>query len=802
VIGIRRHVVMAVAASCFLCLATSGFSDVSERESAVGLARAGHVDQAISQLRALVASGSSDPLIAFDLAVILAENGQAAEAVAAFEKAAPSEPPGYALLAITRAYRDLKQFEQAAVLGRSGMRRFPDEARWPILLAMILADQGKTEEAVSLLAAGTAQQAPEGEHLLAQAYVDRRAGRPFDALRAYQGILARDPKNAEASGGAIAILQEIRAPLAAARLAPDPPLGLAAGTAAAEVRWGPLDTRDDAHHRFDATDRAIRDLDHLIARAQAEGNSAITVQLRLDRIVAYRDRVRMADVISEARALRAAGITLPPFAREALADALLAMRQPEAARDEYDAVLLADPGNRDAAAGRIYAYVEMEDFASAYAQADEFLKLTPIWLRYRDDPGRHPNEEFLTALSLAIAVRLYGDQPDQAWQRMAPERDSAPRNPYLRLLAASIMNARKWPRAAEEENRIALGLSPSLPAAQISLAQSALGRNRLGEARKAIAELTALYPEKRTVQQMNTDLASQTGWQIEAEIRPSNERGGGEFGNSGNEINASLNVHSPLIDDSWRLFGGYSYDNSHPSEGFVDIKRASGGVQLVLPDVGGSAAITQTFGAVSRTGFTGSVNWNPDDHASFALTGERISSETPLRGLLHDITADLVSSRFSYTWNELRNVSAGLGWMPFSDGNRRLSLDARYSEKVVAEPHFDLTLQGELYGSTNSVTNAPYYNPAADGSVVAGVLAEHTIWRRYEDSLVQALTLNGGFYGQRGFQGGTLWTASYELRWRFDPWTELVYGISRSQRMYDGEPAQDLGIFLTARQKI
>jgi biofilm PGA synthesis protein PgaA len=138
----------------------------------------------------------------------------------------------------------------------------------------------------------------------------------------------------------------------------------------------------------------------------------------------------MAEVISEAGALRAAGVTLPPFAREALADALLAMRQPEAARDKYDAVLLADPGNRDARVGRIYAYVEMEDFSAAYAQADELLKLTPIWLRYREDPGRHPNEEFLNALTLAIAVRFYGDQPDEAWRRIVRERDSAPRNRF------------------------------------------------------------------------------------------------------------------------------------------------------------------------------------------------------------------------------------------------------------------------------------------------------------------------------------------------------------------------------------
>ena len=81
------------------------------------------------------------------------------------------------------------------------------------------------------------------------------------------------------------------------------------------------------------------------------------------------------------------------FAREALAGrALLYMRQPQAARDEYDAVLLLDPGNlRDARTGRIYVAVEMEEFRlRAYAQADELLKQTPaLRLATGDEPGRH-----------------------------------------------------------------------------------------------------------------------------------------------------------------------------------------------------------------------------------------------------------------------------------------------------------------------------------------------------------------------------------------------------------------------------
>lgn len=706
------------------------------------------------------------------------------------------------LLAGARALRDAKQFDRAAALARAGLARFPEDSVWELLLALILIDAGKAKEALIILASSTARAAPEKEYLLAQAYAERRAGHSFDALRHYFAVLARDPGNTESRDAVIAILREIRAPFAAARLAGEPPPALAADMAAAEVRWDPLEASSDPRRRFDAADRAIADLDRLITQAQREGDTNAETHLRLDHLIALRDRVRMAEVIAEADALRAAGTTLPPYDREALADALLYMRRPQEARTEYEAVLQAEPGNRNAAIGRFYAAVEMEDFATAYAQADALLVKEPVWQRYRDDPGRYPNDDYVDALIRAALARFYGSQPDEAWKRLAPEREAAPANPSILVAAASIMSARGWPRAAEEENRIALSLAPSFLQAQIGVTESALARNRFEEARTRTRELSDIYPEQQTVRRLVEDLDADTGWQVEAEIRPSNERGGGEFGNSGNELTSSVTVHSPFVTEGWRLFGGYAYSDSHPPEGFVDRQTISGGAQLVLPDVTASAALTQTYGSLSRTGFTGMADWMPTDHATLALSGERISSETPLRALLNGITADSLSSRFTYAWDEGESLSTGAGWMTFTDGNQRVTIDSRYQRKLVAIPHFGLTLQGELYGSANSGRGAPYYNPASDGSAILGLMAEHTVWRRYENSFVQALTMDCGPYGERGFKGGTIGTARYEHRWRFDPRTELVYGVSLSQRMYDGEHAHDIGGFITLREKI
>ena len=88
-----------------------------QREAAVLKARAGQMAEAQAALRAMLASGIDDGLVAMDLATLLQQDGQPAEAIAVFEKAAKPEPPDYALLAATRAYRD-----SAATTRRRGWR--------------------------------------------------------------------------------------------------------------------------------------------------------------------------------------------------------------------------------------------------------------------------------------------------------------------------------------------------------------------------------------------------------------------------------------------------------------------------------------------------------------------------------------------------------------------------------------------------------------------------------------------------------------------------------------------------------
>ena len=140
--------------------------------------------------------------------------------------------------------------------------------------------------------------------LLAEAQAALRDKRDWDALRAFGEVLRLEPDNAEARRGAADILDRNRGSHGAAALAGVPDWR-AADMAAARVRWGAEVQPEDVARRFEGTDRAIADLDALLAKLKADptADPALVRRIRLDRMVALRDRVQMAEVIAEAQAL-------------------------------------------------------------------------------------------------------------------------------------------------------------------------------------------------------------------------------------------------------------------------------------------------------------------------------------------------------------------------------------------------------------------------------------------------------------------------------------------------------------------
>jgi biofilm PGA synthesis protein PgaA len=712
---------------------------------------------------------------------------------------APAGRSGQDLLAAARAERDRQHFPEAERLAREGLARFPEDPVWLLLVALILADQGRGQEALELLDGPQALRAPPVERRLAQGYAWRKSGEPYRSMDADLKALELAPANAEARAAVAEILDQEGGPYGAAALtATEAPY--APDEAAAMVRWGEDLKPTDPARRFEGTDAAIARLDSLIAALPPPPASPeLRRRLRLDRLIALRDRVRMREAVAEAESLRAEA-PLPPYAEEAYADALLYLRRPLEARAAYHRVLAVQPKSRVARYGLFFASVDAEDFKTAYATIDALVKDEPVWLSWPGDPGRRPNRERAYAEITAANARYYADQLAEAWTRIRRLADVAPANPAARMALYQIAAARGWPRRAQAEGEIAAGLAPDSLGAKVARAEIAMAGLRFADAQRIVDELAATYPEDLRVRRLARDLAAARRWLLEIEARPSDSDGGGANAH-GRALVFQARLSSPPIADNWQVFALADQAYAHPPEGEVTRSRIGAGLAWRTQDVTATAYATQSWRTLDKAGAGATLDWRPSDELSLAVAGELYAWDTPLRAILHGITADSVSAAASWRWSESRSLSGGVSYMPFTDGNDRLSARLVFAQKVVDLPHLDVTATAAVYASHNDRPEAPYYNPDSDLSAEAGLLAEQVLWRRYEVALIQAFTATLGVYSEAHFPARGVGSVGYEHRWRFDPDMDLHYGVQFSRRTYDGVPENTVTLTAGLRRR-
>ena len=111
-------------------------------------------------------------------------------------------------------------------------------------------------------------------------------------------------------------------------------------------------------------------------------------------------------------------------------------------------------------------------------------------------------------------------------------------------------------------------------------------------------------------------------------------------------------------------------------------------------------------------------------------------------------------------------------------------------------PRFDVFATLDLYYSTNTKSDVPYFSPERVFTPSLIVAFEHVTWRRYRRSFVQALQLTPGGTIQEGFGADVIGAVQYEHRWRWDPRYEVSYGVRAASRVFDGDREQSWAGFV------
>ncbi len=618
-------------------------------------------------------------------------------------------------------------------------------------------------------------------------------GEAFEDLARWQAVLEREPGNRDAQRGRVLALARLGAPQLALELADRSPgllsaqerEAMAADRTAHRIRWGTIaaDT-GRGPERFAALDRALAESDAVGLRAldPAATLSRVERQLAFDRLVALRDRFRMREAVDLHRALAARPDPVPPYALSAAASAHLTLEQPEAARDLYRRVLDAEPENLDARLGLFYALAESEEHDAALAQARHAVSITPKWIGAWSPETTHGNPRYPGVLSVRAMAPLQANRVGEAEARLRVLASRMPFNANVRTDHASTMRARGWPRAAETELRWILAVDPDNSGALGERAGALLEMRDWRQAQSALATAQSAYFEQGRVRRAArlAEVHRMRELIVEGDFGRSS---GGPSGTRDHVIDAKL-YSEPLAMD-YRLFLHAHTARARFFDGTGRRDRVGVGLEYRSTRFSASGELAHELDQ-SDTSAAAAFAFTPDDHWTFRAALDSAANETPLQARRAGVDAWRAFAQIEWRAHESRTLALSFAHMPFSDGNRRDIVEARWTERVIVGPVYKLEITAALYASRNSLAGAPYFNPSRDLSPTLEFANEWLHWRRYTRSFKHRLVVSIGSYAQQGFGSGPVRGLRYEQEWAANDQLRVRYGIGRHVQPYDG----------------
>jgi biofilm PGA synthesis protein PgaA len=770
-------------------------------DDAVALARRGETDLALAALERLRLDYPQEPQVAANLIVVLHWARREQEALALARAFGADRLPGWALDAASRAAVNLGSPKEALPLWYAALGKSPEDPGLQLGLARALANAGRAAEARPI-AAEMEKRFPDDPNVLLAAASIADALREFgEALRLYDRALQIAPDNDEAKRGRIYALEALGAAGLAQSITRDAPgiipaageRGLRGSHAGTFVRWGTLPP-EDPKKNFAEIDLAISMLDRNIADFEAQGEAAAADvrRARLDRVIAYRDRFRMSDVVREVEALeKDSPAPLPIWVTQAAGDAYLALQEPEKARDAYRNVLRQAPDTFTAAVSLVYALVETEEYDEAIARADALNAAQPITVA---EPGRSEpvvNPRRLTTEILAANVRAFSGDLAEATRRYEILSRGAEANVDLRLGLARVYGYRGWSKQALSETLVADTQRPNDRGIEVSKAALAFDLRRYGDFESQLETLRRAFPDSRDLDRLERNWAVYNKRELDISVGYGR---GPRVPIAGTSFAIDTTLYSQPFAKNLRAFAGYRFSTANTVEGWEDVHRSRIGVQYRGPQLVGLIELNYNNATRSQVGARANVTYNPDDHWFIDAGFELFSRDTPPRALRNDIKSNAANLGVAYRRSESLVARLNLRGVDYSDGNKRLEIYPSATVRLYSGPTFTADIGGELSASFNSRTDGPYYSPKRDAGQALTLDLQHVIYRRYGTIVNHRLVVFGGNYWQTRIGSGFIGGIRYEPGFRYNDVLDTGLGIGFTRRRFDGRPENEVSI--------
>ncbi|MBI1890653.1 MAG: poly-beta-1,6 N-acetyl-D-glucosamine export porin PgaA [Burkholderiales bacterium] len=797
----RSRLAMLTGAGFFLGSISAGnvcaVVSQAEYDAAILAARNGQAAQTIETLRGWLAADSQNKRIVFDLAALLNGAGDYKGALQFAEPILQHESPLYAVKAIAHAARMAGRWEQAEAAYRMLIVRVPEDAEAHAGMVYVFLAKERTQEALDY---ALAHLPPLGRVrrtdvplmvALAETYEQRKDW--LLAAAAFQEVLRFEPHFRFAQRGRVFALGKAGVAYLAKRLADahpdafseDEKFRLTHDTIANTIRFGEAHSAfDDKVSGFATTDVALAENAQLTQRF-GERHVAL-----FDRLVALRDRARNEDAVKLYESLRDAKIEMPVFARIAAADAYLALRRPQSARDLYVAALreakaLGTSEMLNAQVALIYAYVEAEQHDEAVDLSDALVRniSRPIYAGIRGMDA--PNPDYARAKLMRAQVDLYSDRLARCEEQLRDILSRAPFNSEARAVWASLQASREHPRQALDEFMRLLVDDPKSFDAALGRAEVLLSLSEFAKAKAALPALKAEYPHRGGVGELERrlDIHDSAYFRVDVATGVGTQALGAD-----SQVDAVL-YSAPLdksLGERYRVFGHAAYIKGSVAGVSESRTRVGAGADFRGRDFSAEAEVTRNVGTNSAGGVALAMTWELSDRWRTRVALDTNTMDVPLAAVRDGVRGTSLKLALTWTLNESRQAGFEATGMRYSDGNDRNAMRVWWLERWISGPRFKMETLLSFAASTNSLGGRSYFNPERDNELALTVRGEWLTWRRYLRNFKQRASLTMGQYRQAGFGTGMVGDLHYEHEWSRDEVLGVQYGIGRSFHPYDG----------------
>ncbi|MFG0648295.1 poly-beta-1,6 N-acetyl-D-glucosamine export porin PgaA [Leclercia adecarboxylata] len=441
----------------------------------------------------------------------------------------------------------------------------------------------------------------------------------------------------------------------------------------------------------------------------------------------------------------------------------------------------------------LYARLDNNHFDEAKQQLDAYSNETPYLQKVYGSPTPQPNDNWLLAKTLQTDYLVAINDLPAAETHAERLARTGSGNQALRIAYASVLLARGLPRAAERELKLAEVIEPSNLALERQQAWTAMELQEWRQADELTKDVVTRSPDDVASLQLERLMALHN----KAELRIAGSQGISSDSPVSGKHDFTLNtaLYSPPINQNWRLFTGYNFARGDFEEGkgisrdlLAGAEWTSRGSWAEMEISGRNDGSDQKIGGRLSGWYDFNDNWRAGGSA------ERLSRNTPLRALRNGVNANGGDLWLRWYQNERREYQLSIFGAHFTDGNDRLEYGISGKERLWTLPLFTLDFIPGISGSHNTKEDVPYYNPKRDVSAVAGLRAEHVLYRHYDTVWRQQFEAGAGGYWQKGHSAGAINQLGYGQRIQWNNVVDAGVKLTWDKRPYDGKRERNIAL--------